>query len=108
MTLLLDRLIVKGISLAGSSISRLVASVQKNIEYADAVKQIDALIAPYKSDLMKTQYGSRLFNPDDLIKEVTGGRGSSIRSRLKRDLISVMSTKDYTSFCNILEPFLKK
>ena len=81
------------------------ASFKQGKEYALAVKQLDTLLEPYKEELLKTEYASKLYDEKSLITIASmRGKGFAIiYHELDDDIKSVLSADDYKQYLEIIK-----
>ena len=106
VALMLTKFTFKGIAAVSQIFKGIREGVVSAKEYNESIKQLDDLLRPYKEDLMKTEWGSKLFTPDGIINN------SSVREKgcaiiymgLDDDIKSVLSDKDYKKYKDIIKP----
>ena len=81
-------------------------AVNSSKEYVDAINQLNQLLAPYKDELLKTEWGSRLFDENKIVtaKSIQSKGCACIYVGLTKDLEQVLSKEDYEKYMEIIEP----
>lgn len=106
VALILAKFTFKGIGAIAQIFKGVKEAVGSAKEYNEAIKQLDTLLQPYKDDLMKTEWGSKLFTADGIINNssVKEKGCSIIYWNLDEDIKSVLSDEDYKEYKNIIKP----
>lgn len=105
VSLMLTRFTFKSILVVRELWKGIKMGIEGAKEYASAIKSLDELLAPYKDELLKTEWGSKLFNPEGLItaKSVKEKGCSIVYMGLSKDIKSVLSEEDYNKYEKIIE-----
>jgi hypothetical protein len=79
--------------------------VDKAKEYKDAILQLNELLEPYKDELLKTEYASKLYDEASLITIASmRNKGFNIvYVHLDEDIKSTISAEDYKKYRNIIQ-----
>lgn len=80
--------------------------VNSSKEYADAINKLNQLLTPYKDELLKTEWGSKLFDENKIVtaKSIQSKGCACIYHGLREDLEKVLSKEDYEKYMEIIEP----
>lgn len=81
-------------------------AVNSSKEYANAINELNQLLTPYKDELLKTEWGSKLFDENKIVtaKSIQSKGCAVIYCELRKDLESVLSKEDYEKYMEIIEP----
>ena len=110
VALILTRFTFKSILVVRELWKGIKMGVEGAKEYASAIKSLDELLAPYKDELLKTEWGSKLFNPEGLItaKSIKEKGCAVIYCELRKDLENVLSKEDYEKYMEIINPIRER
>lgn len=105
VALILARFTFKGILVIRELWKGIKMGVETSKEYFSAIKSLDELLTPYKDELLKTEWGSKLFDPEGLItaKSVKEKGCSIVYMGLSKDIKSVLSEEDYNKYEKIIK-----
>lgn len=110
VALILAKFTFKGIGVIRAMFKAVKEGVAEAKEYLDAINKLNDLLQPYKDELMKTEWGSKLFTSDGIINNdsVKNKGCAMIYIDLQRDIKSVLSEEDWDSFELIIRPIKQK
>lgn len=110
VSIILAKFTFKGIKAVKAVFSGVKEGVLQAKEYLNAINELDALLQPYKDELMKTEWGSRLFTSDGIVNnESVKSKGCAmIYSELVNDIKNVLSEEDYNKYKKIIKPIYEK
>lgn len=106
VALLLAKFAFKGIAGIAYIWKGIKMGVEGVKEYADAINKLNQLLTPYKDELLKTEWGSRLFDENKIVtaKSIQSKGCACIYQGLRSDLEKVLSKEDYEKYMEIIEP----
>lgn len=90
-------------------IKKIKSNISKNKEYTKAVNTLNDLLSPHKKELMKTEWGSKLYSKEGLItgKQLEDIKNNSenasrLYNKLFNDIRNVLSDDELTKYEDIL------
>lgn len=106
VALLLAKFAFKGIAGIAYIWKGVKEAVNSSKEYVNAINELDQLLAPYKDELLKTEWGSRLFDENKFItaKSIQSKGCACIYQGLTNDIKEVLSTEDFKKYMHITAP----
>lgn len=106
VALLLAKFAFKGIAGIAYIWKGVKEAVNSSKEYADSINQLNQLLTPYKDELLKTEWGSRLFDENKIVtaKSIQSKGCACIYGGLRKDLEQVLSEEDYKKYMEIIKP----
>lgn len=83
--------------------------IKEGKDYLGAINELNDLLQPYKDDLMKTEWGSKLFTENGIInnKSVKNKGCGIIYTELAKDIKNTLSSEDYEKYEQIIKPIIK-
>lgn len=106
VALLLAKFAFKGIAGIAYIWKGFKEAVISGKEYADAINKLDQLLTPYKDELLKTEWGSKLFDENKIVtaKSIETKGCACIYQGLTNDIKQVLSKEDFEKYMEIIEP----
>lgn len=106
VSLILAKFTFKGIAVVKQLFLAIKEAVLLTKDYAEAINELNELLEPYKDDLMKTEWGSKLFTNDGIINNnsIKSKGCSVIYFELEKDIKKTLSKDDYTKYKDIIMP----
>ena len=106
VALLLAKFAFKGIAGIAYIWKGVKEVVNSSKEYVNAINELNQLLTPYKDELLKTEWGSRLFDENKIVtaKSIQSKGCACIYQGLRKDLEQVLSKEDYEKYMEIIEP----
>ena len=110
VSIILAKFTFKGIGVIRAIFSAVKEGVEKGKEYNNAILELNDLLQPYKEELMKTEWGSRLFTSDGIINNssVQSKGCAMIYYNLQNDIKATLSEEDYSKYEKIVRPIREK
>ena len=110
VALILTKFTFKGIGVIKALYSAIKEGVLQGKEYLDAINELNDLLQPYKDELMKTEWGSRLFTSDGIINNdsIKSKGCAMIYMDLQDDIKATLSAEDYKKYEKIIKPIYEK
>lgn len=105
VALKLAGLALGGIAGLGSIWYAVKIAIKNSKEYQDTIIELDKLLAPYKNDLLNTEFASKLFGENGSITEQSlKNKGFGIvYFKLEEDIKSVLSADDFKRYKKITD-----
>lgn len=106
VALLLAKFAFKGIAGISYIWKGVKEAVNSSKEYTNAINELNQLLTPYKDELLKTEWGSKLFDENKIIttKSIQTKGCACIYQGLTNDLKQVLSEEDFEKYMEIIEP----
>ena len=106
VALLLAKFAFKGIAGIAYIWKGVKEAVNSSKEYANAINELNQLLTPYKDELLKTEWGSKLFDENKIVtaKSIQSKGCACIYGGLRKDLEQVLSKEDYEKYMEIIKP----
>lgn len=106
VALLLAKFAFKGIAGIAYIWKGVKEAVNSSKEYTNSINELDQLLTPYKDELLKTEWGSKLFDENKIVtaKSIQTKGCACIYQGLTDDLKQVLSKEDFEKYMEIIEP----
>ncbi len=106
VALLLAKFAFKGIAGISYIWKGVKEAVNSSKEYTNSINELNQLLTPYKDELLKTEWGSKLFDENKIVtaKSIQTKGCACIYQGLTDDLKQVLSKKDFEKYMEIIEP----
>lgn len=106
VALLLAKFAFKGIAGIAYIWKGVKEAVNSSKEYTNSINELDQLLTPYKDELLKTEWGSKLFDENKIVtaKSIQTKGCPCIYQGLTDDLKQVLSKEDFEKYMEIIEP----
>jgi len=106
VALLLAKFAFKGIAGISYIWKGVKEAVNSSKEYTNAINELNQLLTPYKDELLKTEWGSKLFDENKIItaKSIQSKGCACIYQGLRDDLEQVLNKEDYEKYMEIITP----
>jgi len=106
VALLLAKFAFKGIAGIAYIWKGVKEAVNSSKEYTNSINELEQLLTPYKDELLKTEWGSKLFDENKIVtaKSIQTKGCACIYQGLTDDLKQVLSKEDFEKYMEIIEP----
>ena len=106
VAMILAKFTFKGIAVIKAMFDAVKEGVSKGKEYMNAINSLNELLQPYKDDLMKTEWGSKLFTKEGIINNASvKEKGCAmVYFALQDDIKATLSKEDFDKFEHIIKP----
>lgn len=106
VALILSRLAIKTGVFFVEIAKAIKKGVQQGKEFISAIRDLDALLAPYKEQLLQTEFASKLYTREGLIDydSLRKDDVSVIYMGMTDDIKNVLSPEDFDKYEDIIRP----
>ena len=109
VAIILAKFTFTGIAALTAIVKGVKQGIKEGKDYLGAINELNDLLQPYKDDLMKTEWGSKLFTENGIInnKSVQNKGCGIIYTELAKDIKNTLSPEDYEKYEQIIKPIVK-